>query len=160
MLDDKIEAYGARLYALCLRLCRSKWDADDLYQDTWCKAMRAYGRYDPSREFGAWLTTICVNVYRDQYRRKKLMELLSFGREGEADMWETIPAPPDNRYPEVREAVDRLPEPLRLAVLLYYFEGCDISQTANVLKIPEGTVKSRLSRARKQLKGVLEDDGG
>lgn len=160
MLDEQIEIYGARLYALCLRLCRDRFDADDLYQDTWYKAMRAYRKYDPARPFGAWLTAICVNVYRDQYRRRKLAEVLGFGGEDRPAFWENVAAPPDDPYPEVREAVDALPEPLRLAVVLYYFEDCDIAQTARLLGVPEGTVKSRLARARARLKGVLEDDGG
>lgn len=155
MLDEQIESYGPRLYGLCLRLCRNRWDADDLYQDTWYKAMRAYARYDPARPFGAWLTAICVNAYRDQYRRRRWSELLHL--DGEL---ENLAAPPDDPYPEVRQAVDALPENLRLAVVLYYFEDCDIAQAARALGVPEGTVKSRLARARAKLKGVLEDDGG
>lgn len=160
MLDEQIERYGARLYALCLRLCRNRFDADDLYQDTWYKAMRAYRKYDPARPFDTWLTTICVNTYRDQYRRRKLAEVLGFGRDEQPDFWENVAAPPDDPYPEVREAVDALPESLRLVVMLYYFEDCDIAQTAQLLGVPEGTVKSRLARARAKLKGVLDDDGG
>lgn len=58
-------------------------------------------------------------------------------------------------YGPLYEAVDGLPEKLRLAVILFYFEEMDIAATAQVLGIPEGTVKSRLSKARKLLKEVL-----
>ncbi len=156
MFDEEIAAHGPRLYALCLRLCRNRWDADDLYQDTWYKALRAYKKYDSSRPFAAWLTTICVNTYRDQYRRKKWREWLHL----DDAALERVAAPPDDPHAAVRQAVDALPEPLRLAVTLYYFAGCDVAQTAQALGVAEGTVKSRLARARAKLKGVLQDDGG
>ena len=62
MFDEYIGLYGARLYALCLRLCRYGADAQDLYQETWLRAWRARARYDTSRPFDAWLSRICVNA--------------------------------------------------------------------------------------------------
>ena len=114
MFDEYIGLYGARLYALCLRLCRYGADAQDLYQETWLRAWRARARYDTSRPFDAWLSRICVNAWRDQLRRQKLAQMLH-ARDAQCP---AVNAQED--YSDVREAVDRLAEPLRLTVLLYY----------------------------------------
>ena len=64
VLDAYIRQYGRRLYGLCLTLCGSVQEAEDLYQDTWLKALRYFSRYDPQLPFAPWLTKICVNTYR------------------------------------------------------------------------------------------------
>ena len=64
--------------------------------------------------------------------------------------------PPD--YSELHAAINRLPEKLRMTVILFYFRDMDITETAGVLKVPEGTVKSRLNKARKLLKEVLTSE--
>jgi len=158
VFDRYIEEYGGRLYALCLRLCRGPWDAQDLYQETWLKAYRAIKSYSDQRSFEAWLTRICVNTYKDQLRHKKLAFFLNLStNEEQQAILDNLPAPQQADYSEVREAVNTLSEPLRLAVLLYYFHGRSVGQAAEALGIPVGTVKSRLSKARSLLKEVLEE---
>ena len=71
---------------------------------------------------------------------------------------QSVPAPERPDYSSLYSAIDALPEKLRLAVILYYFRDMDIAATAQVLDIPEGTVKSRLSKARKRLKEVLDHE--
>ena len=82
--------------------------------------------------------------------------MLNFRSNEEKDaLLQSVPAPANPDYGPLYEAIDGLPEKLRLAVILYYFEEMDFSATAKVMGIPEGTVKSRLSKARKLLKEVL-----
>ena len=71
---------------------------------------------------------------------------------------ENIAAPEAEDYSRLHEAIDRLPEKLRVTVILFYFQDMDVGQTAQALNIPPGTVKSRLSKARKLLKEVLSDE--
>lgn len=158
-MDEAIARYGARLYGLCLKLCANPYDAQDLYQDTWLKAYRARHRFDPARDYGVWLTRICVNTHRDHLRRGRLYRLLHVTRGDPEPLLMAAPAPESAESSEVREAVDALPEPLRRVVLLYYYHDCDIAHTAQALGIPPGTVKSRLSKARALLKGRLMEDG-
>lgn len=156
MFDQYIRQYGKRLYGLCLSLCADPHDADDLYQETWLRAYRSFSRYDPARPFEPWLTAICVNTYRNVLRRLARSPFLSFRTNEEKDaVFEAVPAPEKPDYGPLYEAVDALPERYRLAVILYYFEDMDIAASAQVMGIPEGTVKSRLSKARKLLKEVL-----
>ena len=156
MIDQYIRQHGKKLYGLCLSLCANSFDADDLYQDTWLRVVKNISQYDPSRGFEPWLTKICVNTYRNTLRRIARSPLLSFQTTEEKDaLLQSVPSPEDPDYGPLYEAVDSLPEKLRLAVILFYFEEMDIAAAAQVLGIPEGTAKSRLSRARKLLKEAL-----
>lgn len=159
MLDAYIQTYGRRLYGLCRTLCANPADADDLYQETWLRVLRFFDRYDPDREFEPWLTAICVNTYRSTLRRIAHSPLLRFSNVEEQErVLQSIPAPERPDYTPLYDAVSSLPEKLRLTVVLYYFRDMDVASTAAILRIPEGTVKSRLNHARKRLKEVLADE--
>lgn len=156
MIDQYIQKYGRRLYGLCRSLCASPYDADDLYQETWLRVVKHISQYDPSREFEPWLTRICVNTYRSILRRLAKSPLLDFSNGDEKDrLLASIPAPEKTDYALLYEAVGQLPEKLRLAVVLFYFQGEDLASAAKTLNIPVGTAKSRLNKARKLLKEVL-----
>lgn len=156
LLDPYIQQYGRRLYGLCRTLCANPFDADDLYQETWLKAFRYFHRYDPARPFEPWLTQICVNTYRSVLRRAARSPILPFRTiQEQEEVLQSAPAPEAADYSDLHQAVDALPEKLRLTVILFYFRDMDIASTAAVLHIPPGTVKSRLNKARKQLKEVL-----
>ena len=158
-MDQYIRKYGKRLYGLCMTLCADKYEADDLYQDTWVKVIRSFDSFDASRDFEPWLTRLCVNAYRDKLRRLSRSPFLNFtSNETKDAVFSTAPAPEREDYSDLYAAIDQLPEKLRLAIILFYFEDMDISKTAQTLGIPPGTVKSRLNKARKLLKEVLTDE--
>ena len=155
-MDQYIRKYGKRLYGLCMTLCADKHEADDLYQDTWVKVLKRFDTYDPSRDFEPWLTRLCVNTYRDRLRRLSRSPFLNFSsNETKEAFLLTATAPEKKDYSDLYAAIDQLPEKLRLTIILFYFEDMDIEKTAQTLGIPTGTVKSRLHKARIQLKEVL-----
>ena len=155
-MDQYIRKYGKRLYGLCMTLCADKHEADDLYQDTWVKVLKRFDTYDPSRDFEPWLTRLCVNTYRDRLRRLSRSPFLNFSsNETKEAFLLTATAPEKEDYSDLYAAIDQLPEKLRLTIILFYFEDMDIDKTAQTLGIPTGTVKSRLHKARIQLKEVL-----
>lgn len=159
MIDQYIRQYGKRLYGLCLSLCANSFDADDLYQETWLKAVKSISQYDPSKKFEPWLTKICVNTYRNVLRRLIRSPFLEFRTNEEKDaLLCSIPDAENPDYSSLYEAIDRLPEKYRIAIILFYFQNMDVAATAHVMGIPEGTVKSRLSKARKLLKEVLDSE--
>ena len=161
MIDQYIQRYGRRLYGLCRSLCPNRFDADDLYQETWLRVVKHFSQYDPGRDFEPWLTRICVNTYRSTLRRLAGSPLLDFSSGEDKDrLLDSIPAPEQTDYAPLYEAVGRLPEKLRLAVVLFYFQGEDLASTAEILRIPVGTAKSRLNKARKRLKEALADETG
>lgn len=160
MLDEYIRQYGRRLYGLCLHLCKDREDADDLYQETWLKALQKLYTYDTDREFEPWLTQICVNTWRNALRRRRRSPFYDgFATGEEKDRFlSDVPAREPGDYTDLYAALGTLPRKLRETVVLYYFEGRDIRAAAEILKIPPGTVKSRLNQARKRLKGALKDE--
>ena len=160
MLDDYIEKHGRRLYGLCRTLCQNPDDADDLYQDTWLKVHQKFDRYNPEYEFEGWLTRICVNTYKDHWRKKKLSIIFDLfdSQEAKDAVLENAAAKEKEDYSDLRAAVQRLPDKFRLTVLLDYFKELDVEQTARILNIPPGTVKSRLSKARILLKEMITDE--
>ena len=160
MINQYIYQYGKRLYGLCLTLCANSHDAEDLYQDTWLKVLNNLPQYDTTKEFEPWLTTICVNTYRDMLRRfirNPVFNLFANNDEKTAAL-NNAAAPEKEDYSDLHAAIDKLPEKLRITVILFYFRDMDIASVAQILGIPPGTVKSRLNKARKLLKEVLTDE--
>ena len=159
MVDYYIKQHGRKLYGLCMTLCANSDDADELYQDTWIKVIENISKYDETRNFEPWLTRICVNTYRNKLRRLLRSPIWNgFTSVEEKDaMINSIPAPTSEDYSDLHEAINRLPEKLRITVILFYFEGMEVAAAAQALGIPAGTVKSRLNKARKMLRGALEN---
>ncbi len=160
MIDSLIRTHGKRLYGFCMTLCKNASDADDLYQDTWLKVVANISKYDSSKPLEPWLTRICVNIYRNNVRRitrSPFFDKFSSNEEKDSVI-ENIPAASAADYSDLHAAIQLLPEKLRLVIILYYFQDMDITSTARILRIPEGTVKSRLNKARKNLKEDLPDE--
>ncbi len=94
MIDQYICQYGRRLYGLCLTLCADRAEADDLYQDTWLQVVRNFSRYDAARDFEPWLTRICVNLYRNRWRRMAKSPFLNFRTNEQKELLlASLPAP-------------------------------------------------------------------
>lgn len=160
MINQYIRQYGKRLYGLCLTLCANTFDAEDLYQDTWLKVVKSISQYDTAQPFEPWLTQICVNTYRNSLRRIMRSPMFhSFSGDDEKNLiMEPSMAPEPTDYTDLHDAIDKLPEKLRITVLLFYFQEMDIASVSKTLGIPPGTVKSRLNKARTMLKEVLTDE--
>ena len=160
MINQYIRDYGKRLYGLCMVLCANSHEAEDLYQETWLKVVKYIDRYDRAKEFEPWLTKICVNTYRSTLRkiaRSPVFNTFSSTEEKEL-LLNSVPAPEGSDYSDLYAAIDRLPEKLRITVILFYFKDMEITAVASALGIPPGTVKSRLNKARTKLKEVLTDE--
>ena len=142
-----------------MHLCANPFEADDLYQETWLKVIKNYEKYDKSKEFEPWLTKICVNLYRNNLKRLLKSPFIVFkDTETKDAALESVTLPEDEDYSEIHEAIKKLPEKLRVTIILFYFQELDIESTAKVLDVPSGTVKSRLNKARKLLKEALKDE--
>ena len=156
--NELIALHGRRLYGLCIKLCGNPYDADDLYQDTWLRVHCKLEKVDDAQPFEHWLTAVCVNCYRDSLRRSRFERLIAaFGDNDARDSALHSVAAEDHSQEnaELWEAVGRLPEKYRTAIILHYYRGYDVKELSFILKIPEGTVKYRLHRARELLKGEL-----
>lgn len=152
------------LYRTALRLSRDRADAEDLVQDTYLKAFRAADRFEPGTNLRAWLFTILHNTaknrFRDRARDTILVDSDVVDRAADspppasaahgADTPETLLLR-DTLAPELRAAVDALPDAFREAVWLRDVEEFSYAEIATMLDVPIGTVMSRLSRGRRLL---------
>ena len=133
-------------------------DAEDAAQEIFVRIYRQLGRYDPARKFSTWVLAIATNYCIDQLRRRR-MQLVPLeniipwararesGPEGEAITQE--------ERDEVQRLIKQLPEKYRAAIVLRDVEGLSYERIAEVLNLSEGTVKSRINRARNLLKEKL-----
>lgn len=156
-----IADHGLALTKLCLSLCGDRRDAEDLYQSTWEKAIRKIRTYDPEKPFEKWLFAICVNAYRDRVRHYDSRKIMRFSSEEEQEFFlSSIPDRDVDRDEVIalHTAVRRLKPALREVIVLYYFRDYSVAELSEILGIPEGTVKSRLSTARAELRKELNDD--
>lgn len=160
------------LYSAALRMTRNKADAEDLVQETYLKAYRAYGRFEEGTNLRAWLYRILTNTFINSYRSKQRrpdesdladvedlylyrrlggLETAQRGRSAEDELLDLV------TDTQVKDALESLPEQFRVAVLLADVEGFSYKEIAEMLEIPIGTVMSRLHRGRKALQKALAD---
>ena len=153
-----VAEYRDRLYQVAYRLCLNAADAEDLTFRTFQRAIERIGSYRDDRNFFQWLYAILVNFRRMDVRRKAANML---------DFTDDLPDPPDTApdaaetlaaaqdAAAVRQAVAALPEIFREVVVFRYFEDLTVPEIAQVLGVPEGSVKSRLSRAKERIRSFL-----
>ena len=161
-----------RIYAICYRFTGSPSDAEDLTQDVFLKLYKNLASFDTQKgSFQTWITTLARNLLVDHFRRTRLdraSDSLDATFDNEEDgptMAERLadPRPSQEHHvaglelkARVQAALKQLSPELREAVILRDLEDMDYKEIAQVLRIPEGTVKSRISRGRGELAKLLE----
>ncbi len=129
-------------------------EAEDLVQEAFVRAYAAGSRFTRVENPEAWLRTTAVNLHRNRWRK-----LRNFSR-----IKEKIPRPTDlpglEQHLEVVDALRRLPESLRLVLVLHYLADRQVHQIADELGVAEGTVKSRLFRGREAMAALLGEEAG
>ncbi len=154
-----VNDYSRDLTRFCLHLCGNTQDAEDLFQDTWTRALDKLGQYRPEHSFKSWLFAICVNIYKNTKTLKYHTSRAELSAEEQERLIASIPdAQKDvDAYLDLYEALYSLPKKHRAVIILYYFREFSQREIAAILRIPEGTVKSRLSTAKKLLERRLSD---
>jgi RNA polymerase sigma-70 factor (ECF subfamily) len=166
--------YMGSLYSAALRMTRNPADAEDLVQETYLKAYRAFGSFQEGTNLKAWLYRILTNTFINSYRARRRrpeqtelddvedlylyrrlggLEAVTAGRSAEEEVLEHF------TEGDVKAAVEALPEQFRMAVLLADVEGFSYKEIADILDVPIGTVMSRLHRGRKALQKALHEFG-
>lgn len=162
--EEIVRAYQDRIYTLCRHLLGDSHDAEDAAQDTFVKAYRNLDDFKPEASLYTWLYRIAVNTCID-YRRKPFFESL-FKRSGEGEELTIDPAadsPSPERLYESKEmgralqkSLKRLSPKLRTVLILKEVEGLSYEEIAAVLEVSTGTVKSRISRAREEIRALMK----
>lgn len=145
------------LYRTAVRLTMNHQDADDLVQETYMQAWKSFDHYELGTNCRAWLYKILFNKF-DHFRRKKYTQAKYFQEADDLVFDNSVysaPVPEHLTDQEVLAALNKLPEHYRSVILLADVHEFDYKEVAVILDIPIGTVMSRLSRARGQLKKSL-----
>lgn len=170
-----IQTYQRQVYNVCYRTLGNAEDAADATQDALLNAFRAVKSFNgPSAGLRSWLLRIAVNTCYDQLRRRQrkpsesLDALHSTELDPEANLGQRLedPRPGPEQHTlgaetarHIQQAIDQLPPEQRLTVVLCDVQGLSYEEAAQVMSIELGTVKSRLSRARAQLRVLLAEKG-
>ena len=152
--ETLVDRYQKKMLNYFLRMGVNT-DGEDLVQETFVKLYRSRLRYRPTAKFSTYLYTIARSVWIDRVRKSDRQSRLKEAMGEEADT--QLPAPATEQYLDVREALGLLPERLRSVVVLSVFEGMRYHEIADILEIPEGTVKSRMHTAMNQLRVLLDE---
>ena len=155
------------LYRTAHRLSRRPEDARDVVQETYLRAYRTFGNFQPGTNVRAWLFTILYSILSNEWRRKRRAPeeipleaveerfgtaLRAAGPDAESELLQRLGA-----SPEIESALRNLPEEFRAAILLVDVEDFSYEEAAEILSCPVGTLRSRLHRARKLLFAALRD---
>jgi len=171
--DDDAEAFAqlvgrwqGPIQNLCTRMIGDPHRGEDLAQETFARLFARRKNYEPTGKFSTFLWRMALNICYDELRKLKRRGEFSLDEHGDDDdrapydLEDDRPAPDsrlveDERADAVRRALVELAEPYRVVVVLRHYEGLKFREIGDVLGIPEGTVKSRMSEALTQLSRML-----
>ena len=144
--------YGDTVYRVALHALKNREDAEDVTQTVLLRLWESGREFEIEEHLKHWLLRVSVNesrkVLRSLWRRTRVP----------LEEWRDGPAPEDGARAEVLRAVMGLETRYRLAVCLYYYEGCTVAQVAAALRANPSTVQTWLLRARERLKKALSDE--
>jgi RNA polymerase sigma-70 factor (ECF subfamily) len=167
--EDLVKVHTRRVYSICYRFTGSDHQAQDLTQDVFMRVFRSLKSFRAGEgSFSVWLSRLTRNLLIDHYRRTKLdrasssiEEQLPMLEERTASLGRTEGMLAGREAGEMLQAaLQKLSPDLRESVILRDLEELDYREIAQVLKVPEGTVKSRLNRGRAELARVLRQHVG
>lgn len=139
------------VYRVCYSFMRNKPEAEDMAQETFLRLIGSGKNFENPRHEKAWLIVTASNLCKDQLKRL-------YRKDENLDDHAELAAAQECGENPVLEAILRLPADYKAAVYLYYYEGYSTAEIAQYLRCPQPTVRTRLARARKQLKSMLGGD--
>ncbi len=163
-----MKRHTRRIYNLCYRFTSQRQEAEDLTQEVFVRIYKTLGSYRAIHGgFTTWMTSVTRNLLIDHYRRTK-RERLTDSLDDEQPSREQIESPARTPYQmakvselseQIQQALGKISPELREAVILRDLQGLEYREIQDVLRVPEGTVKSRINRGRIELARILEQRG-
>ena len=165
-----VTAYQKQVYSLALRTVGNPEDAADLSQEAFLRAYRSIGSFRGDSKFSVWLYRLTTNICIDFLRSKGRKPTVSLTMENDDEETQELDVADDRFDPEenfqraelqraVQRGLNSLPEEFRTILILRELEGMSYAEIGEILHLEEGTVKSRLFRARSRLCDFLKQDG-
>jgi RNA polymerase sigma factor (sigma-70 family) len=161
--EELVARFGKKMYSVAYHFTLRREDAEELTQEIFLKAFENLDRYEGRYPLGAWMLTLARNLCIDQYRRRKREK--SFRHISDEALLPLLPSASDpGGEVETRErtrlllsAIGNLPEELAEILILRDLDGISYEEIGQALDLAEGTVKSRLFRARAQVARVIQE---
>ncbi len=155
-----VRLYEGRVYNLCYRMLGQSEEAEEAAQEVFLRIYRQLGAYNDAHRFSTWVLSIASHYCIDQLRKRRLTvvpieSIINWARSRQ-------PQPDDlalegEQRDQIQELLHRLPEKYRLALVLRYWHDLSYSEMAQVMKLPENTVKTRLHRARQMMASLIKE---
>lgn len=157
LFEILVRRYQRLVATAALRMGVARQEVEDVANEVFYKVFRNLKRYEPRHALSTWLYRITVNAALDHKRGRRHDAL---AEEVPASLADNRPSPHDEADEEQRarllqEALGRIPGHYRAPLVLAHIEGLSVDEVARILDLPEGTVKSRLFRARAMLKAMI-----
>lgn len=168
VITDLIDTHGKEVYGFCRRLAKTKENADDLYQQTFLRALELSDKIDVDNNPKGYLIAIAVRQWQNYISKAaRHQRIAPIDYDSSREKLEAVASSShletevENNLIiiEIEAIVEGLPDKLRIPVIMYYNGEQPFKAIARALKIPEGTVKSRIHTARKIIKEGLEAKG-
>lgn len=148
-IEEKIKKYSNMVYRVAYSILKNETDAEDIFQETFIKFYKNIEQMKNEEHEKAWLIRVTINNCNMLLRKEKIRK--------EDEITEEIPDIHEEKE-DILEVVNKLPAKYRLVIYLYYYEGYKISEISKILNDSEGTIKSRLSRAREYLEKMIKEE--
>lgn len=167
-IEKLIELYGNAIYGFCRRLAINKSDTDDLYQQTFLRAMELKEKIDKDNNPKGYLISLAVSIWKNQIRKKARRHRIAPTMSIDEEAWGYIPVDGSNIEDEilsneiisqVNKIVSNIDDKFKIPIIMFYNGDLSIEEISVSLKIPQGTVKSRLHKGRQIIKKELEVKG-
>ena len=154
-----VRRYSDRMYRFILKYIADRATAEDLTQETFISAFQTLDRFNFQAKFSTWLFGIALNKIRNYYNRAPEARYRFVSDEWLQNFTSQGCSPPDaverkNTIQAVQRMIDQLPDDMREILILAAMEGCSYEEIARIVDMPVGTVKSKLFRAREQIRKV------
>ena len=156
---EMVSRYKQAVFGLCLGFLRNRADAEDIAHDAFIRAYENLRRYKLEKRFSTWLFTIASNLCRNRLRYRRYHPVVSPPDQLSGGMDPAAVVAREDRWDRVRKGLDQLPTGYRAPLVLRFYNDLSYREIAEVLSIPEGTVKTRIHRGKVMLKQVIEKDG-
>lgn len=165
-LSDIVKLHGNAIYGFCYNLTKNKNDADDLYQESFLKATELCYKIDKDNNTKSFIISLAVGIWKNQRRkyawRRRIVQMYEFNDELnnssllKDDLTPEEIAIANERDKLIQEAANALKDKYKIPLYMYYTAELSVGDIAKALKIPYGTVKSRLHKARQIIKDCME----
>lgn len=165
-LQQLVKDYGNLLYSFCYQLTGVKQESEDLYQETFLKAVELHQKIDLEKNPKGFLIAIAARLWKNRKRKYAWRQRIAptdhiEDEELQVSSLDTFDNPEEMALQEeqrqmICQAVSTLSDKLKVPLYMYYTAELSVAEIAEMLRIPQGTVKSRLHKARNQLKKELE----